>query len=112
MRNVLYHFTTKSNLKKIIKTNCLKISEKCGLHAVSLTRDKYLLRKCAYLKGHNCNVMMVLDRDKLKCNYRLEPIDFFGSLPMNTKIYKEAEEVIKLDITDLSKYILEVVYFD
>lgn len=108
MRNVLYHFTTKSNFKKIMKTNCLKISEKCGLRAVSLTRNRLLPERCTYLR--KSEVMIVIDKDKLKCDYKITPFDFFSKYLIHGNFYKEAEELVKKDIMKLDKYMLEVVH--
>lgn len=109
MRNVLYHFTTEDNFREITKENCLKISKEWGIRAISLTRDMRLNHRCVYLR--KSQVRITLDKDKLSYNYRITPFDFFSKHPVHGNFYKEAEEIIKKDIINLNKYMLEVVHF-
>lgn len=108
---VLYHFTRKDKLRSILSSNTLKVSERTGLRAVSLTRDKNLIKRCLWLKTNKINACLVLDGTKLSHNYKIEPFDFFSRYPLHGRWYKEAEELVRRDITDLDKYIIGVIKY-
>jgi hypothetical protein len=107
MDNLIYHFTTKYNLRKILSQDRLKVSKTWIPSAISLTRDKNLHKRSVYLRHHNTNAVIILDKDKLKCRYKLIPFDFFGK-GKDRLMFKEAEEVILKDILNIKKYIIEI----
>ncbi len=109
--NLLYHFTTKRTLRKILKDNCLRVSN--SYNVVSFTRDKNLIYRSTYLKTRKANAIIVIDRNKLKCDYKVQPHNYFTHKLDNPKMYKhESEEVVFKNIKNLSKYIVEIIKSD
>jgi len=93
--NVLYHYTEEWQLKKIIESNILK-------GPVSLTRSKDSI-----VKNWMGNVpIIVLDKDKLRTNYKIKP---YQSYDDEGNFEDEMEEVIDKSITNLDKYIVNII---
>tara|TARA_R110001606_G_scaffold256230_2_gene404345 strand:+ start:52 stop:978 length:927 start_codon:yes stop_codon:yes gene_type:complete len=92
---VLYHYT--EFLGNILNNNMLE-------GPVSLTRSRD-----SNVKDWLGNIpILVLDKDKLRQNYKIIPTKDIGPDDANIQ-YDEMEEVIDKDITNLSKYIVKVI---
>ena len=92
---VLYHYTEKWQLEKIIQSNILK-------GPISLTRSQD-----SFVKDFMGNVpIIVLDQDKLRNNYKIRP---YQSYDDEGRSEDEMEEVIDKNITNLDKYITKII---
>ena len=92
---VLYHYT--EYLTDVLSSNTLR-------GPVSLTRSRD-----SDVKDWLGSVpILVLDKDKLRQNYKIIPTKDIGPDDANIQ-YDEMEEVIDKDITNLSKYIVKVI---
>ena len=107
MNNYLYHFTTKENFWKIKEENCLRVS--VNWKGVSFTRDKNLIKRSKFLKHCGKNMMIVLDKDKLACDYSIKPYNFFADHKFAAD---ECEEIIIKNVTNVSKYIVDYGIID
>ena len=92
---VLYHYTEEWQLEKIIQSNTLK-------GPVSLTRSQD-----SAVKDWMGDVpIIVLDKDKLRNNYKIRPYQSYDDVG---EYEDEMEEVIDRNITNLDKYIIKVI---
>ena len=90
---ILYHYT--EYLSDVLDDNMLR-------GPISLTRSRD-----SFVKDWIGNVpILVLDKDKLRTNYKIRP---YQSYDDNGGSEDEMEEVIDRDVTNLSKYIIKVV---
>lgn len=135
----LYHFTTEANALKIMEMDQMLAGEKDEYYlqldkrlgasksknAVSLTRDKMLNTKGLNLAnkpqdedpdawGDKLNVVFVLNSDKLKTKYKIEPfnydaLDKYHGIPVTKN--KEFEERVMTDrIPNLHRYVVNIEY--
>lgn len=111
---LLYHFTSKNSLEKILDTNKMVGSflyedDGIELWGVSTTRNKNL----NYDNQKN-NIRITLDGDKLSYNYKIVPTDYWRriyNVPDNPQTIDEDEEVImtpKGFIFNIKKYIISI----
>lgn len=106
-RQVLYHFTGYEPFRMIILSDILKKSKAHG--NISLSRN--------YNLEHFGGARITLDADKLKTKYTIKPYSYASnpraSVHNNTydkrhPLFNEREEIIESDITNVSKYIIQV----
>jgi hypothetical protein len=138
-RSKLYHFTTESNALQILDSDTLlaskpdeyylELDKRLGASkhksAISLTRDNKLNPSGMNLANkpqdedpqewsNNINVKFVLDSDKIKHRYKIEPfnydaLDKYHGIPVTKN--KEAEERVMTDkIPNLHRYIINIEY--
>jgi hypothetical protein len=69
-------------------------------HFISFTRNKSYQRN-----DKNQNVQFILDGDKLSQKYKITPHSHFGG-----RKYDEMEERVYETITNLDKYIIDIIY--
>ena len=112
---ILYHFTSRSNLEKILSDNKLngsfmyELENGKELYGVSTTRNKNLF----YDKNP---IRISLDGNKLSNNYKISPRDYWNrqyNIPDNPQTVDEDEEVIltpKGYIENIKEYILGIKY--
>lgn len=111
---LLYHFTSKNSLEKILDTNKMVGSflyedDGIELWGVSTTRNKNL----NYDNQKN-NIRITLDGDKLSYNYKIVPTDYWRriyNVADNPQTIDEDEEVImtpKGFIFNIKKYIISI----
>lgn len=115
----LYHRTTTYGFLEIIKSNTLKMTEFDNIyqdsiiHMVSFTRNKNL--NLDYYKPF-LDVVIEIDREKLKDNYKIIKYDFFIHNKMEDKPKSninriepfEFEEIVIKDISNIDRYIISV----
>lgn len=102
--DVLYHFTRENLIIRILESNRLEVSD--NYNTVSLTRN-FDLETFG-------NVRLTLDKKKLSQNYSISPFYYDVSdgrnekRPRNPLVDTEREEVIKKDINNLDKYLIQI----
>ena len=115
----LYHRTTTYGFIDIIQSNTLKITEYDNIYQddtvkmVSFTSDKKL--NLDYYKSF-LDVVIEINRDKLKENYKIIKYDFFIHSKKEDKpksnIHRiepfEFEEIVIKDISNIDRYIISV----
>lgn len=135
----LYHFTTEANALKIMEMDEMLAGEKNEYYlqldkrlgssksknAISLTRDKKLNTKGLNLANKpqdedsdnwaaSLNVVFVLNSDKLKTKYKIEPFNYdaLDKYHGPTKVKNdEFEERVMTDrIPDLHRYLINIEY--
>ena len=125
----IYHFTTVDNALKILESNELRGTLPSGEYlsldkrlaktkhqmSISFTRDKNF-KGDQSLTGQSkqpLDVILVLDRNKLKTRYKLEPFNY-NSID-DDDLYKmknkELEErVLNQKIYPVSNYLIDIIY--
>lgn len=110
----LYHAT--DTLKSVLDENVLRaktshVLNNKNLYGVSTTREYSYAKRYANIMMHESSVynnvvgIIILDRDLLKNNYKILPVDYFSDDEMRRRgVYAEAEEFVVGDIKPLSKY--------
>lgn len=129
----IYHFTSTHRAVKIIMNNALKagsnvsgdyldydlrLANSKDQKAISFTRDKNLDPDSSLGMGldsilEDNDVIFVLDKDKLKTKYRVEPFDYDGSDPYfdsKGKNPEHEERVLSSEIKPLSLYVIDIIY--
>lgn len=103
MKSLLYHSSRYASI--ILAENRIRMAP-LGDICVSMTRSRKYAESWAIMDrdyddgvGH----ILVLDRDKLRCRYRIECVDHSSGDPR-----EEAEEAVFRDITDLDRYLVDV----
>jgi hypothetical protein len=129
----IYHFTSTPRAVKIIMNNALKagsnisgdyldydlrLANSKDQKAISFTRDKNLDPDSSLGMGldsmlEDTDVIFVLDKDKLKTKYRVEPFDYDGSDPYfnsKGKNPEHEERVLSSEIKPLNLYVIDIIY--
>jgi hypothetical protein len=108
-RDVLYHGTR--HAQSILTTGVL--FHRDGDQMCSFTRSQKEAAYWALLERDNDEgrgSVFVLDRQSLKCRYKIEPFRFFNDLDDDdTYFADEAEETIVGDVTDVSNHLFGFV---
>ena len=94
----LYHSTSGENLISILKSNTLKVNQE-GNYGMTLTNQNSFTRDKNYRPG---DYTIEIDGDKLSNNYKIKPFAY----DYNNR--SQAEEVVRQDINNLSKYIISI----
>jgi hypothetical protein len=124
----LYHFTSTPRAIKIIMNNALKagsnvsgdnleidkrLANSKDQRAISFSRDKNMQPDSSLGMGadeilEDNDVIFVLDRDKLRTKYKVEPFDpYFDSKGKNPE---REERVLSAEIKPLSFYVTDIIY--
>lgn len=129
----LYHFTSTPRAIKIIMNNALKagsnvsgdyldidkrLANSKDQKAISFSRDKNMEPDSSLGMGsdeilEDNDVIFVLDRDRLKTKYKVEPFDYDGVDPYYTskgKNPEREERVLSAEIKPLSFYVTDIIY--
>lgn len=129
----LYHFTSTPRAIKIIMNNALKagsnvsgdyldidkrLANSKDQKAISFSRDKNMEPDASLGMGsdeilEDNDVIFVLDRDRLKTKYKVEPFDYDGVDPYYTskgKNPEREERVLSAEIKPLSFYVTDIIY--
>jgi hypothetical protein len=129
----IYHFTSTPRGIKIIMNNALKagsnvsgdyleydkrLANSKDQRSISFTRDKNLDPDSSLGMGlesmlEDTDMIFVLDRDRLKTKYRVEPFDYDGSDPYfdsKGKNPEHEERVLRSEIKPLNIYVTDIIY--
>lgn len=108
----LYHATSAANAQKILASDTL-VGQKVDLFdngplGVSLTRSfKYAIQFAQDSVNSDDPIILELDADKLRHNYRIVPFNYYSNptRPAET----EFEERVIGDIKNINKYITKII---
>lgn len=129
----LYHHTSEERALSILKQNKLRgslpgddylefdnrVKNSPDQSVVSFTRDKNFIPGLSIGSSlehpKDLNVILVLDRDKLRTRYKIEPFNYFSMDPDFKKVpYKKNDEleerVLSKYIYPLDKYLTKIIY--
>jgi hypothetical protein len=110
-KNLLYHSTTFNNLLEILNDNVLYGSDMYD-YGIATSRNKnYLFHMNDYgeLKSGEGECQLILDRDKIKNNYRIKPFDWEEYKSVKDKNYHQSEDkILTSKIIDIKKYIIGI----
>ena len=119
---ILYHFTDISSLIDIINTNIMISTNLLTIELkdyffkpfISFTRNKNFIWR------GNCRIL--LNKDLLKYNYKIKPLDFFGKLNNDAKLLYLKNSIIEIDqmeeivitskIKNIKKYIISIDFYN
>jgi len=94
----IYHSTSGKNLISILKSNTLKVGQE-GNYGMTLTSQNSFTRDKNFRPGE---YTIEIDGDKLSNNYKITPFAY------DYDERGQAEEIVKQDIKNLSKYIINI----
>lgn len=104
----LYHFTSFQNGFGILESDTIKVGDRreAGRGTISLTRDKHFKqsRLPKTLSEVDTQMAFKLNGNKLSSNYKIKP-------HQATDIQDESEEMVFKDITNVSRYLEEIIVF-
>lgn len=110
-KNLLYHSTTFNNLLEILNDNVLYGSDMYD-YGIATSRNKnYLFYMNDYgeLKSGKGECQLILDRDKIKNNYRIKPFDWEEYKREKDKNYHQSEDkILTSKIVNIKKYIVGI----
>ncbi len=110
----LYHGTTVKNAFLILQEDTLKVGKMYANKEPAVCFTRHLDN----INSYKFAAIFVIDRDKLKANYKITPItdyknvvgDNHGARYTATDLVQsKAEEVVKQDITNIRKYIKKIL---
>jgi len=102
----LYHYTSISNLKRILNSDVLRIDSK---NSISFTRNQnfdYVIRGI----GSSLECRLEIDGDKLSNNYKIKPYNEQGFTINDPKKF-EQEEIVKENISPIIPYIIKITLY-
>ena len=94
----IYHSTSGKNLISILKSNTLKVGQE-GNYGMTLTSQNSFTRDKNFRPGE---YTIEIDGDKLSNNYKITPFAY------DNDERGQAEEIVKQDIKNLSKYLINI----
>jgi len=129
----IYHFTSTPRAIKIIMNNALKawsnisgdnleidkrLANSKDQKAISFSRDKNMEPDSSLGMGadeilEDNDVIFVLDKDRLRTKYKVEPFDYDGVDPYfnaKGKNPEREERVLSSEIKPLSLYVIDIIY--
>lgn len=109
---LIHHYTTTESLVKILESNTLKKGDAYEEHngAVSLTLNASVPNT---LEDLDLTCRITLDREKLIKDYKLIPFLYIPKKKdFSWECVDEMEEQVRKEITNLSKYIVEIRILD
>lgn len=110
-KNLLYHSTSFNNLLEILNDNVLYGSDMYD-YGIATSRNKnYLFYMSDYgeLKSGEGECQLILDRDKIKNNYKIKPFDWEEYKSMKDKNYHQSEDkILTSKMVNVKKYIVGI----
>ena len=110
-KNLLYHSTTFSNLLEILSDNILYGSDMYD-YGIATSRNKnylFYINDYGELKSGDGECQLILDRDKIKNNYKIQPFDWEEYKSVKDKNYHQSEDkILTSKIINIKKYIVGI----
>mgnify|MGYP005851058689 CR=1 FL=1 len=110
-KKLLYHSTTFENLMKILNDNILYGSDMYDYGIATSRNRNYLFYMSDYgdIKSGEGECQIILDRDKIKNNYKIQPFDFEEYKSSNDSNYHQSEDkILTSKIINIKKYIIGI----
>lgn len=110
-KNLLYHSTSFNNLLEILNDNVLYGTDTYD-YGIATSRNKnylFYINDYGEIKSGEGECQLILDRDKIKNNYRIEPFDWEEYKRRNDKNYHQSEDkILTSKIINIKKYIVGI----
>ncbi|MCK9319194.1 hypothetical protein [Methanoculleus sp.] len=110
-KNLLYHSTSFNNLLVILNDNVLYGTDTYD-YGIATSRNKnYLFYMSDYgeLKSGEGECQLILDRDKIKNNYKIKPFDWEEYKSVKDKNYHQSEDkILTSKMVNIKKYIVGI----
>lgn len=107
--NLLYHSTTFSSFVSIIETNRLEEENSYDFGVATSRNRNYIFGRDeednTALKGGG-EIQLILDRDKLKTQYKIKAYDWEEYKNIDDHNYHQAEDKIYKTVENIDKYII------
>lgn len=110
-KNLLYHSTSFNNLLEILSDNILYGTYMYD-YGIATSRNKnylFYIDEFGEIKSGEGECQLILDRDKIKNNYRIKAFDWEEYKRLKDKNYHQSEDKILTNkIIDIKKYIIGI----